>query len=283
MNIDKNFIKINMLPQHKYTLKNSNLRKDPSTSSDIITVISKGSKVELIEAYDEWSKVRYESNIGYIHNDLLSITKYTWSNLNLRKEPNTQSNIIITIPKESRVEVIENIGDWSNIIYNDIEGYVFNYFLSDDGNKHDVLDYKYFYSDMTKFVNQNNIKSPTNNLLVTDLKNKYTYIFKKDNNSWVQLFKWKCTVGKPSTPTITGIFYIDGRKPYFGTDEYRVKYATRIKDGYYYHSVLYDSTGSYIIDGRLGKALSHGCIRLDTENAKWIYNNILDTTTVVIH
>ncbi|WP_226896696.1 SH3 domain-containing protein [Paraclostridium benzoelyticum] len=32
-------------------LKNSNLRKDPSTSSDIITVISKGSKVELIEAY----------------------------------------------------------------------------------------------------------------------------------------------------------------------------------------------------------------------------------------
>lgn len=283
MNIDKNFIKINMLPQHKYTLKNSNLRKDPSTNSDIITVISKGSKVELIEAYDEWSKVRYESNIGYIHNDLLSITKYPWSNLNLRKEPNTQSNIIIAIPKESRVEVIENIGDWSSIIYNDIEGYVFNYFLSDDGNKHDVLDYKYFYSDMAKFVNQNNIKSPTNNLLVTDLKNKYTYIFKKDNNSWVQLFKWKCTVGKPSTPTITGIFYIDGRKPYFGTDEYRVKYATRIKDGYYYHSVLYDSTGSYIIDGRLGKAWSHGCIRLDTENAKWIYNNILDTTTVVIH
>lgn len=283
MNIDKNFIKINMLPQHKYTLKNSNLRKDPSTSSDVITVISEGSKVELIEAYDEWSKVRYESNIGYIHNDLLSITKYAWSNLNLRKEPNTQSNIIIIIQKESRVEVIENIGDWSNIIYNDIEGYVFNYFLSDDGNKHDVLDYKYFYSDMTKFANQNNIKSPTNNLLVTDLKNKYTYILKKDNNSWIQLFKWKCTVGKPSTPTITGIFYIDGRKPYFGTDEYRVKYATRIKDGYYYHSVLYDSKGSYIIDGRLGKALSHGCIRLDTENAKWIYNNILDTTTVVIH
>lgn len=46
------------------------------------------------------------------------------------------------------------------------------------------------------------------------------------------------------------------------------KYATRIKYGYYYHSILYDSTGSYIIDGRLGMALSHGCIRLDTDNAK---------------
>lgn len=129
MNIDKNFIKINMLPQHKYTLENSNLRKESSTSSEIITTIPKSSKVELIEAYDEWSKVRYDLNIGYIYNDLLSITKYTWSNLNLRKEPNAQSDIITTIPKESRVEVIENIGDWSNIIYNDIEGYVFNYFL----------------------------------------------------------------------------------------------------------------------------------------------------------
>ena len=114
-------------------------------------------------------------------------------------------------------------------------------------------------------------------------RNKYTYIFKKDNGGWGQLYKWQCTIGKPETPTITGIFYISGRKPSFGTDEYSVKYATRIKGGYYYHSVLYDSTGSYIIDGRLGEALSHGCIRLSTENAKWIYDNIPDTTTVIIH
>ena len=30
-------------------------------------------------------------------------------------------------------------------------------------------------------------------------------------------------------------------------------------------------------------ALSHGCIRLDTDNAKWIYENIPDNTTVIIH
>jgi lipoprotein-anchoring transpeptidase ErfK/SrfK len=69
----------------------------------------------------------------------------------------------------------------------------------------------------------------------------------------------------------------------FGTDDYRVKYATRIKGGYYYHSVLYDPTGSYLIDGRLGMALSHGCVRLDTDNAEWIYINIPDTTAVLIH
>ena len=46
---------------------------------------------------------------------------------------------------------------------------------------------------------------------------------------------------------------------------------------------LYDATGKYIKDARLGEELSHGCIRLETNNAKWIYENILDTTTVIIH
>ena len=30
-------------------------------------------------------------------------------------------------------------------------------------------------------------------------------------------------------------------------------------------------------------ALSHGCVRLDTDNAEWIYKNIPDTTAVLIH
>lgn len=49
-------------------------------------------------------------------------------------------------------------------------GYVFNYYLSDDGNSPNDLDYTYFYTDMIRFINENNIESPTNNLIVTDLK-----------------------------------------------------------------------------------------------------------------
>ncbi|MBQ3420345.1 MAG: L,D-transpeptidase, partial [Romboutsia sp.] len=145
--------------------------------------------------------------------------------------------------------------------------------------------YKYFDSDMTRFVNDNNFTSTSKYMLVTNLKSRNTFVFEKDNNNakWVQLYKYKSTVGKLATPTITGTFYITGRKPYFGTDEYRVKYATRIRGAYYYHSILYDSKGIRVIDSRLGQALSHGCIRLDTANAKWIYENIPDGTTVFIH
>ncbi|MGM9974612.1 MAG: L,D-transpeptidase [Clostridiaceae bacterium] len=136
---------------------------------------------------------------------------------------------------------------------------------------------------MDSFVSSNNIQSPTNYLLITDLRNRLTYVYRKNNNSWQQLYRWSCTVGKPETPTVQGIFDIKGRKPGFGTDRYSVKYATRIIGGYYYHSILYNSTGSYVIDGRLGMALSHGCIRLATQNAKWIYDNIPNGTTVLIH
>lgn len=146
-----------------------------------------------------------------------------------------------------------------------------------------IVNYTNFNTNMIDFVTENQIVSPTDYLITTSLKNKYTYIFKNVNNKWDLLYKWSCTVGKPSTPTVKGIFNIAGRKPGFGTANYWVKYATRIIGNYYYHSILYNSTGKFVIDGRLGMALSHGCIRLATENAKWIYDNIPDKTTVIIN
>ena len=169
-------------------------------------------------------------------------------------------------------------------MYNNDEGYIFSYFLSDDGNPPEGYDFTSFNTDMTKFVNDNNIKSPTKNLIVTNLENKFTYIFEKNSsNNWILLYKWISTIGKPSTPTIKGTFYVSGRKPYFGSSTYRVKYATRIRGSYYYHSILFNAQGTEIIDDRLGMALSHGCIRLAVENAQWIYDNILDTTTIIIN
>lgn len=152
----------------------------------------------------------------------------------------------------------------------------------DLSKKYNSLNFSKFNSDMDTFVNENNLESSTDYLMVTNLNNKYTYIYKKFNNKWMRIYKWISTVGKPSTPTRKGIFLINGRKSGFAGADYSVKYATRIVDGYYYHSILYDNNGKYIKDGRLGYELSHGCIRLDTKNAKWIYDNIPDNTTVLI-
>lgn len=269
---------------YKYALTNLNLRSSKSTSSNIITVIPAGSKIQILDGFEDWYKVIYNNQRGYVYNQYLSKTKYTWTDVFLRSFPSSESNAITLVPSKSRVQVLNSNGDWDNVIYNDQEGYIFNYFLSDDGNPPNGYDFKFFQTDMTKFVNDNNIKSPTNNLITTDLENKLTYIFEKGNNKdWVLLYKWSCTVGKPQTPTIKGTFYVSGRKPFFGSDTYRVKYATRIKGSYYYHSILFNAEGTEIINDTLGQALSHGCIRLAVENAHWIYDNILDTTTIIIN
>ncbi|SFU86185.1 SH3 domain-containing protein [Clostridium sp. DSM 8431] len=219
---------------------------------------------------------------GFLESDYLTKSQYPWSNVNLRKAPSLSSEKILVVPKKDRVEVFEKKGDFSRVIYNDKEGFIYNYYLSDDGNNNKTLNYKNFRTNPKQFIIDNEINSSSKYILITDLNNKLTYIFENVNNVWNQKYRWSCTVGKKSTSTIKGIFFISGRKPGFGTDEYSVKYATRIQGGYYYHSVLYNSSGTYIIDGRLGMALSHGCIRLKTESAKWIYDNISDGTKVII-
>ena len=162
---------------YKYALKNINLRKSKSTSGDIITVIPAGSKISIIDAAEDWYKVSYDNQIGYVYNGNLSTTKYTWTDVFLRSYPTSESTPVTLVPAKSRVQVLKTNGDWDNVIYNDQEGYIFNYFLSDDGNPPGSYDFEYFNTDMTQFVNDNNIKSPTDNLITTNLQNKLTYIF----------------------------------------------------------------------------------------------------------
>jgi lipoprotein-anchoring transpeptidase ErfK/SrfK len=88
------------------------------------------------------------------------------------------------------------------------------------------------------------------------------------NAKWYKGFS--CSVGKASTPTPAGVFYTQAKGFSFGTSEYMCKYATQFKGNYCFHSYLYDSKGKYVIDGRMGMKISHGCIRLLPVNAQFI-------------
>jgi lipoprotein-anchoring transpeptidase ErfK/SrfK len=145
------------------------------------------------------------------------------------------------------------------------------------------IDFTYIHSDITRFVNENNIVSYTDYLLVTSRQNRMTYIFKKNNGKYDLLDSFICTVGASSTPTITGDFRVGIRGLSFGQEKgFQAKYYTQISGNYLYHSILYNKAGTRVTDGRLGGAYSHGCIRLDTDKAKWIYDNIPQHTTVII-
>ena len=136
--------------------------------------------------------------------------------------------------------------------------------------------------DATNYVNLNNISSATNYLIWVDLKNFKVNVYNGSTNKWNLVHSYLCTIGKRATPTPKGTYKIGIKGLYFGVDKgYKCWYYTEFKGNYLFHSIIYNLDGS-VRDGRLGMALSDGCIRLTKINAKWIWDNIPGGTKVVI-
>ncbi|WP_166636433.1 L,D-transpeptidase family protein [Fonticella tunisiensis] len=133
------------------------------------------------------------------------------------------------------------------------------------------------------FVNGKGLSSTTKYLIWVNTETRHAYVFTGEKGSWRLYRDMLCTVGKPSTPTVKGTFKVNGRGSYFRVNKNTIcKYYTRFYGSYLFHSVILDNNGK-IVDGRLGMKLSHGCVRLSIENAKFIYDNIPNGTTVYIN
>ncbi len=98
-----------------------------------------------------------------------------------------------------------------------------------------------------------------------------------------------CSTGVEGKETPLGTFEIQNRGEWFYNDKYKqgAKYWVSFKDWgvYLFHTVAMDSEKNVIEEeaAKLGAPASHGCIRLEVENAKWIYEHIPQHTKVVIH
>lgn len=138
--------------------------------------------------------------------------------------------------------------------------------------------------------------SNTDYLILVNLTDKVTKVYKKDGSAWRVEKAYLCTVGDSSKgwTTVTGDFYVGQSSwgnPYtrgysFNDSEgHTLYYWTRFCDDFLFHSILYDG-GTYNVStegNELGEELSHGCVRLRIENAKWIYDNIPDGTRVIVY
>ena len=60
----------------KYASKNINLRTDPNSTSQVLTVLPKGTEVTMEENCDcEWIRVSYNGEVGYVYSKYLSNKK----------------------------------------------------------------------------------------------------------------------------------------------------------------------------------------------------------------
>ena len=128
-----------------------------------------------------------------------------------------------------------------------------------------------------------NASSDTNWLIVTDTSACKVAVFAGSKGNWTTVKYISCSPGKPSTPTVKGEFKVTGRGLSFGKPTYTCWYYTQFYGDYLFHSVIYNKNSKTSIqDGRLGMQLSHGCVRLALDEAKWIYDTIPNGTKVIV-
>ena len=117
--------------------------------------------------------------------------------------------------------------------------------------------------------------SSTGWLVLVSRSDCHVAVFSGGRGNWNLYDDFACVVGAPSSPTITGTYATQSRRPSLDTD-LRARYCTQINGGYFFHTILSSNS-------ELGHWASHGCVRLPVEKARWIYYNLPLRTTVNIY
>ena len=108
-----------------------NLRKKPDAKSAILVAVPNRSLVEVVEAGDAWSRVRFKGKTGYVKTEFLLLpealagkTVYPDADTLLRAEPEADAAILLPVGgwDALTVEAVEN--GWALAVCGDARGYV---------------------------------------------------------------------------------------------------------------------------------------------------------------
>lgn len=117
-------------------------------------------------------------------------------------------------------------------------------------------------------------------------------VYEGKKGNWKLLDYWMVSTGRPENGSIsktpTGSWLMpkeDNHLGYIGGHkDYTCWYATRFYKRCFFHSVTYMPESKVNkLDPRLGMNISDGCIRMDIDNAKWIYDNCHTGTRVIVY
>lgn len=141
------------------------VRKEPNTTSEVVTHLSVGNEVEIIEKVDNWYKIKHQENVGYVRSDLIDVVEekteekeinkiekieeekveekteeiiypiksITKVSLNIYILPLITSNKILNIEQGKNVTINKIVNNWAYISYEGKNGWIRNALLQ--GNK----------------------------------------------------------------------------------------------------------------------------------------------------
>ncbi len=130
-----------------------NLRASPSTSAKILRTIPRLGLVTVYQSTGEWSQVSYQNYMGYVQTKFLTTTNPNQSTavpqptatpaasvvawvltpsggLNLRESASTAAKVKLVIPRLSQVTAYAQSGNWVQVSYQGVSGYVQSNYLT---------------------------------------------------------------------------------------------------------------------------------------------------------
>lgn len=120
---------------------NLNVRKGPGTDYEVVGKMQNNAGCEIIGVEGEWSQIKSGKVEGYVKSEFLvtgeeavaladeikktiATIKDGTITLNVRAEPNTESNIISWAGDGEELEVIELLDGWAKVLLDNDEGYI---------------------------------------------------------------------------------------------------------------------------------------------------------------
>ena len=223
--------------------------------------------------YIEKCMTDYKNNLFKEADELAKNDYYT-------KAINLLSNVDTSIISEEDEEINNKI----NSIAEAKENYLASIGANDSQNSTSTSS-QLLQSITSSNINTLNVESLTPYLIYVNLSEQMTYVYKGTMNKWDTVKTFTCSTGIDDEETPTGVFDVRERGDWFFSDKYQQggKYWVQFYGNYLFHSVPYNEDQSEVVDNTLGTPASHGCIRLKTNDAKWIYDNIEAGTKVIIN
>lgn len=145
-----------------------------------------------------------------------------------------------------------------------------------------ATDGSYDYSKATKegFVDLKGYSSKTGYLVWISRYTQKVIVFTGTQGDWEVIKTFPCSSGANNCPTPSGVFAIYAHDGGWNFDNYYVTTVTLFNGDMAFHSILYKySGGTY--DAELGYPKSHGCIRMNPEDAAYMQDLPIGTTVVV--
>ena len=196
------------------------LRAEANTTSNVLTNIYKGEKVEILEKNGDWYKVKYKSNVGYLKNNLIkedsnkpikeqekpveqkpatpvdSSKVKVNSDVKVRFIPNLTSSAIMNANAGKEFTKLTEVGNWVQITDGLATGWVLKTKIATGNQTVDSSNFETSPKDNT--VNENKVvenKVDKNQNKVTNTTNKVTNTTNKVSEN-----KVKENTTKPSQP-----------------------------------------------------------------------------------